>query len=127
MSSFNKLAELSSLASDGEKQEGMSSFVQEALATHKANTQKEAAEEIVKLLQKMEEEKMHQRQSIKAAKRMAKNATNQLDNIDRAWAFGEETQNFLPIMQMMGVIHFTLDTTGMVTKVPESWKPKQDK
>ena len=102
--------------------------VEQALASIHAQKQAAAADEILQALNMVEEQKTQARQEVKRLRQAMKANTDKLDALDRTLAYGCETNNFLPLLTVLGAVG--LATSGLdaqefskVSHVPDSWKP----
>lgn len=102
--------------------------VESALASIRAKKEADAASEIMQALDMVEEQKLSARREIKQHRAALKAHTDKLDALDRALAYGCETNNFLPLLSTLGAVG--LSTSGLepkdferASRVPDGWKP----
>ena len=93
------LVELALAISDKEKtSESASPVVQKAMEKHRAEREESASDDIVQLLREIEETKIRKRAEIRLLKAKVSKAVSGLKDLDRRWAYAEETSNFLPVL-----------------------------
>jgi hypothetical protein len=81
-----------------------------------------AGEELLVLVQRTKEDKEGARQAIKRAQAEIEMKKKALNDIDRAMAFAEETENFVPLLVLQG--HRFCAETSVLREVPKDWTPK---
>lgn len=106
----------------------LSSVVEKALNKHREEQEAAAGDEILQVLRLVEDNKQTHRQSIKRLRSQMKTATDALDNLDRASAYGQETGNFLPLLATLGAVNCygaSMEPAEFekASKVPAEWKP----
>ena len=87
----------------------------------------QAADEIIQILKAVEQNKARMRDRINAAKRQIDILKRQSANRDRALAYAQETDNWLPLAVSVGAIdswNFDPEDRKLCV-VPEGWQPGQ--
>jgi hypothetical protein len=72
--------------------------VQAAIEARNRKQAEQAAEELISLIEKVDAAKSASRKQIRRLRAQIKSQTQNLDKIDRAFQYGQETGNFLPIL-----------------------------
>lgn len=92
-------------------------------AVEKIRKEKEeaAASELVEVLKAVESYKAMARSNIKHHKEQLKAMKRGLDAVDRAMAYADETNNFLPLLIMLGAARHD---NNPLCEVPADWQPK---
>lgn len=119
---------LKTLARTSEKDEYSASAIPEgpfkaAMETAKAK-RKEAeeaklGEQMLNILECMENLKQANVHSIRDHRAKISKLKNQLEEMDRAMAYANETQNFLPLCKLLGLTN----STGTEYEIPKDWNP----
>jgi hypothetical protein len=101
----------------------------EALAAAQVKIEEEnkaaLGEALVVLLRHTKARKDRHILSIREKRRQIENTKSQLAEIDRAFKYGEETDNWVPLAVLVDSVNQFDIVSGVATKVPEDWKPKQ--
>lgn len=104
-----------------------SEVVRAALEQHRKEQAEKASSDIVALLKDMDKHKLESRAKIRKLKANLATVVNSLKVMDRAWAYAEETSNFLPVLACFGrVAPHDLpnpDDFQRLTTVPADWQP----
>lgn len=93
----------------------------EARAKKEQNDRLAAGEELVALVTELDQHKNVVRHRIKNLNEQISNMKDTLNQIDRAVAYGEETENFIPLMVLLG--HAPRVDSKVPTTVPGTWAP----
>jgi hypothetical protein len=126
---FNNLIMLSDKDEEAVSLGGkMGDLLKEARQKNMEAAREKAAGELVKLLELIELHKATRRKRIKQLRKEMEMQVEQLETIDRALSYFEETTNIFPLLNELGLT-YTLSLEerrdGAATaKVPEGWKPK---
>lgn len=80
----------------------MKAALEEELALERENATRNAAREIYNLLKAAESVQVQHLGTVREARRLERQAKNALVQINRAKEYGLETQNFLPLLALMG-------------------------
>ena len=106
---MNSLVSLAQTSLDKVEEEGTSDLVKQAIRAHQQNQEAAACEEIIKILRVFEEKKTFLKKSIREDKRSIqdikasiKNKVERLNEVDRAWAWAQKSNNFIPLMLCLG-------------------------
>lgn len=124
------LIDLSLSANDEQKQDSnVSEVVRRALTKHREEQAEAASTEIVALLRRMEAHKVTARKEIRQLRNRAKHEVARLAELDRAWAYAEQTNNFLPVLVYFGIPVSRHDFSDpaeyeRMTQVPEDFNPE---
>ena len=104
-----------------------------AIQRRKQQMEESAAEELVELLSAVESRKEAHRKDIRVLRSKMDGHKECLDQIDRAFSYGSETGNFIPVLVLTDQVdeHYGYESLGltreefMVKKVvPSNWQPK---
>lgn len=123
------LVELALAVHESEREsESVSPIVKAALKKHREEQQEAASNDIVGLLRKMESQKLQTRKSIRRLKAELKTEKAKLDDLDRRWAYAQQTANFLPVLAFFGMIHkhdvSSPEDFDTLIRVPSDWTPE---
>jgi hypothetical protein len=80
-----------------------------------------AAQELLQVVDNLDATKQRLRTMIKHHNTEITRVKEQLNQIDRALAYGEETENFVPLLRLLGLHHMA--TATVPTEVPATWQP----
>lgn len=122
------LVELAMAISDKEKtSDSVSPMVKKALEKHREEREEAASNDIVSLLRDIEQHKNHSRAQIKRLKAQVSGEVKKLNDLDRRWAYAEETSNFIPALAFFNLVN-EADLTvpedwDKLSQVPADWKP----
>lgn len=89
-----------------------------------------AAEEVLTILNRVEERRGNHREQIRQFKVMIEGQVAQLNDLDRAMAYAEETENFLPLISIVEgqrLLLYRQVGSKAITKVPDDWVPANGK
>lgn len=122
------LIDLALAVSDGEKvANNVSDVVRQALEQMKVERESAAAQDIVSVLKTMEVERTKSRKEIRRLKMEAKRLVDRLNQMDRAWAFAQETNNFVPVLRHLGLAQesdFEPEDFAKLSEIPADWTPE---
>lgn len=100
----------------------------EAQADERKNVAKAAAAEIINLMKAVDVRTESHVESIRSARRREAEAKANLSELSTAKAYALETNNWFPVMTLLGNISpsdcFSLKAKGVQVFVPEGWQPK---
>ena len=107
--------------------DSVSPMVQKALDAHRSEREEAASKDIVEVLRAMDRSKSQSVKTIRRLKAELKRTKAALDELDRAWAYAQETANFLPVLAALGQIGaYDLpepDRFAELTTVPSDFVP----
>jgi hypothetical protein len=107
--------------------DSVSPMVQKALDAHRKEQEEAASKDIVETLRSLERRKAEDVRKVRRLKAELKRAKTGLDDLDRAWAYAQETANFLPLLAALGQIGpYDLpepDRFHELTQVPSDFTP----
>jgi len=105
-----------------------SELVQEALEEYRKEQKAASGKEIIALLKEMDTFKLRTRGELRKVRAQEHKLKASLDAVDRAWAYAEETNNFLPVLALFGKVQRhdmpNPDDFDKLTTVPAEWKGK---
>lgn len=95
----------------------------------RAEEEAEAGEQLIGLMVKLNEVKKNHRQRIRALNAEIRDVKGKLDGLDRAVAYGQVTDNFVPLAVLLGYGRSDLGIDSMaefdaLSTVPSGWKPQ---
>lgn len=94
-----------------------------------------AAEQVMELISSMSREKNAARTQIRGHRQAIASQVKKMDSIDRAFAYGNATSNYLPLLVALGKVrmscvtrygHMTPSEFSQLSVVPEDWKPEEN-
>lgn len=108
---------------------GLSLDIREALTNLQAEERKQSAQDAAKVVMQYLKDASDRIEdnvdSIRSARRQEEAAKKSIDRINRAKAYGLETNNFVPLGVMLGRIYeHNVDNKDLL-KIPEGWEPKK--
>lgn len=108
----------------------LGSVVEEAKAKAREETKKLAGDEALMLVTSLEKKKQEKRKLIREMRRNMEVHQKELDDLDRAVAYGEETENYIPLMNLLGHLDWSMQSEmgyqefEKVRVIPKDWQPK---
>lgn len=113
-----------------EKQKAASSLspiVKLALKKHKEKTEEDSSDAIVELLRLIEDSRVNGVAELRRLKIQQKAIKAGLDDLDRRWAFGEATANFVPVLAFFNKVKpsdfANKSDFEELSSVPSDWRP----
>jgi len=104
-----------------------SDLVQSALEEYRKEQKQASGKEIIGLLKSIDEFKLKTRAELRKVRATENKLKSALDTMDRAWAYAEVTNNFLPVLALFGQVAKhdvpNPDDFEKLTSVPAEWKP----
>jgi hypothetical protein len=101
-----------------------------ALAKQQEQNKEQLGNALLSLLQRQTQQKTQHRQSIRAARRKEEQSKKSLQALDRAFAFAQETNNYVPWASLLGygAHHLGLDRAefNRLNVIPETFTPKTE-
>lgn len=127
--SFKNLLNLIDMPEDSALTGKLAGPIKAAMEARQRKVTEEAAEELITLLDRLADAKTQRKRKIKALRSQMKEQTNALDRMDREFAYGNETGNFLPLLISIGLINgnyrqgLSLEDYKEKSVIPANWKP----
>ena len=131
MTRFANLVAVATSISDSENNvtSALSGPLAEAMEIHREDQRKAAATELVGMLRSVEVNKNSHRNSLRSYRRTMKTHQKKLEAIDRAMAYGNDTNNFIPLLVEIGEvsaahqINVDEEEFNRLKMIPNNWSP----
>jgi len=132
MTNFKNLIDLSVDRESSLINDNLAPSVKAALEKRKEQQAEKAAEEIIKLMDAVDNNKTSIRRDLRVYRGHMEHCKKQLDKLDRAFRYGTETGNFIPVLYLTNSVRggsqvgMTQEEFQEAIKVPDDFKPKSD-
>ena len=102
-------------------------MVKQALEAHRASKKAAAFQDIADLVDRIEGHKVAERAKIRKIKVELRKVTSALDELDRRWAYAQETNNFVPVLAFFNMVSANdlanPDDFAKLSSVLADWQP----
>ena len=82
----------------------VSELVAKSMKQHQAKKEEEACDDIVALLSKIDRRKLNDRTEVRRLRAQANSIVKRMGELDRAWAYAQSSNNFLPVLALFGEV-----------------------
>ena len=107
--------------------EELRNALQEQRAEERKEGVKKAAKLLLNILNGSDSEIQKQIEFLRAARRAEAQAKARIEQVKRARAYAEETNNYLPLAALTGLLMTSKDIDPSKLHVPHDWIPKSEK
>ena len=102
---MKSLVELAFAVQENETGTGnVSDLVAASLKKYQVKKEEEASDDIVALLRQIDQRKLSDRAEVRRLRAQATAIVRKMDDLDRAWSYAQETNNFLPVLALFDMV-----------------------